>query len=306
MQVPPTYGFSKEFRKYRLTFTPLLSRLSLPAVSTFMERTIRKQEPMNTGLSAGADQPSEADLAAKLDSDLLPKHVAIIMDGNGRWAEARSLPRIAGHREGIKSVREMITLCLELGIQALTIFAFSQENWNRPAQEINALMGLLEHYLSTERNKLIEQGVRFRTIGRAESLPSSALQWVRAAEQETAHLNKLHLTVALSYGGRAEMVDAVRNIVREVQDGKVQIEEIDETLVHQFLYTHDLPDPDLLIRTSGETRISNFLLWQLAYTELYFTPTLWPDFRRRELLLALLEYQRRERRFGRVFSSLTS
>jgi len=228
------------------------------------------------------------------------------MDGNGRWAEARSLPRIAGHREGIKSVREMITICLELGIQALTIFAFSQENWNRPAQEINALMGLLEHYLSTERNKLIEQGVRFRTIGRAESLPSSALQWVRAAEQETAHLNKLHLTVALSYGGRAEMVDAVRNIVREVQNGKVQIEEIDETLVHQFLYTHDLPDPDLLIRTSGETRISNFLLWQLAYTELYFTPTLWPDFRRRELLLALLEYQRRERRFGRVFSSLTS
>jgi len=261
---------------------------------------------MNTGLSAGADQPSEADLAAKLDSDLLPKHLAIIMDGNGRWAEARSLPRIAGHREGIKSVREMITMCLELGIQALTIFAFSQENWNRPAQEINALMGLLEHYLSTERNKLIEQGVRFRTIGRAESLPNSALQWVRAAEQETAHLNKLHLTVALSYGGRAEMVDAVRNIIREVQDGKVQLEEIDETLVHQFLYTHDLPDPDLLIRTSGETRISNFLLWQLAYTELYFTPTLWPDFRRRELLLALLEYQRRERRFGRVFSSLTS
>jgi undecaprenyl diphosphate synthase len=261
---------------------------------------------MNTGLSAGADQPSETDLTAKLDPDLLPKHLAIIMDGNGRWAEARSLPRIAGHREGIKSVRETITLCLELGIQALTIFAFSQENWNRPAQEIDALMGLLEHYLSTERNKLIEQGVRFRTIGRGEALPASALQWVRAAERETAHLSKLHLTVALSYGGRAEMVDAVRNIIREVQSGKIQFDEIDESLVHQFLYTHDLPDPDLLIRTSGETRISNFLLWQLAYTELYFTPTLWPDFRRRELLLALLEFQRRERRFGRVFSSLTS
>jgi undecaprenyl diphosphate synthase len=167
-------------------------------------------------------------------------------------------------------------------------------------------MGLLEHYLSTERNKLIEQGVRFRTIGRAESLPASALQWVRAAEQETAHLNKLHLTVALSYSGRAEMVDAVRSLIREVQNGKVQFDEIDEALMHQFLYTHDLPDPDLLIRTSGETRISNFLLWQLAYTELYFTPTLWPDFRRRELLLALLEFQRRERRFGRVFSSVTS
>lgn len=261
---------------------------------------------MKTGLSADSDQPSNTDLAAKLDPDLLPKHLAIIMDGNGRWAEARSLPRIAGHREGIKSVREVITVSLELGIQALTIFAFSQENWNRPAQEISALMSLLEHYLSTERSKLIEQGVRFRMIGRAESLPGSALQWVHAAERETAHLTKLQLTVALSYSGRAEMVDAVRNIVREVRGGKVRFDEIDESLVQQFLYTHDLSDPDLLIRTSGETRISNFLLWQLAYTELYFTPTLWPDFRRRELLLALLEFQRRERRFGRVFSSVTS
>jgi undecaprenyl diphosphate synthase len=261
---------------------------------------------MNMRAPSSTDHLTDAELVAKLDQDLLPKHLAVIMDGNGRWAEARSLPRIAGHREGIKSVRDMISNCLELGIQALTIYAFSQENWNRPAQEINALMGLLEHYLSTERNKLIEQGVRFRTIGRTEALPTSALQWVRAAEQETAHLGKLHLNVALSYGGRAEIVDAVRAIVREVQDGKVQPEDIDEALVRQFLYTHDLPDPDLLIRTSGETRISNFLLWQSAYTELYFTPTLWPDFRRRELLLALLEFQRRERRFGRVYSSLSS
>lgn len=261
---------------------------------------------MNTGLSADSDQPSEAELAARLDPDLLPKHLAIIMDGNGRWAESRNLPRIAGHREGIKSVREMISACLDLGVQVLTIYAFSQENWNRPAHEINALMGLLEHYLSTERNKLIEQGVRFRTIGRAELLPASALQWVRTAEQETAHLSKLQLTVALSYGGRAEIVDAVRAIVREAREGKIQADDVDESLVQQFLYTHDLPDPDLLIRTSGETRISNFLLWQSAYTELYFTPTLWPDFRRRELLLALLEFQRRERRFGRVFSTLTS
>ena len=261
---------------------------------------------METRPSSKLDQLSDAELTTKLDPDLLPKHLAIIMDGNGRWAEARSLPRIAGHREGIKSVREMITLCVELGIQALTIYAFSQENWNRPTTEINALMGLLEHYLSTERNKLIEQGGRFRTIGRTESLPTSALQWVRAAEQETAHFTKLQLTVALSYGGRSEIVDAIRGLVREAQDGKVQPEDIDESLVQQFLYTHDLPDPDLLIRTSGEKRISNFLLWQLAYTELYFTPTLWPDFRRRELLLALLEFQRRERRFGRVFSSLSS
>ncbi len=261
---------------------------------------------MDTRPPSSTDQLSESELLTKVDSDLLPKHVAVIMDGNGRWAEARSLPRIAGHREGIKSLRECISLCLELGVQALTIYAFSQENWKRPASEISSLMGLLEHYLSTERNKLIEQGVRFRTIGRVESLPPSALQWVRAAEQETAHLDKLSLTVALSYGGRAEIVDAVRGIVREVQEGRLRREEVDESLFPQFLYTADLPDPDLLIRTSGETRISNFLLWQLAYTELYFTPTLWPDFRRREFLLALLEYQRRERRFGRVFSSLTS
>jgi len=261
---------------------------------------------MDTRAPSRLDHLSDTELTARLDPDLLPKHLAIIMDGNGRWAEARSLPRIAGHREGIKSVRDTISLCLELGIRALTIYAFSQENWNRPTTEIDGLMGLLEHYLSTERTKLIEQGVRFRTIGRTDALPPSALQWVRAAEQETAHLDKLHLTVALSYGGRSEIVDAVRGLVREAQDGKLQAEDIDELHVQQYLYTHDLPDPDLLIRTSGETRISNFLLWQLAYTELYFTPTLWPDFRRRELLLALLEFQRRERRFGRVFSSLSS
>lgn len=261
---------------------------------------------MDTRPSSTFEQLSVEQLTAKLDPELLPKHVAVIMDGNGRWAEARSLPRIAGHREGIKSVRDMITACLELGIKALTIYAFSQENWKRPTQEINALMGLLEYYLSTERAKLIEQGVRFRAIGRPESLPASALQWVQAAGQETAHLDKLHLTVALSYGGRTEIVDAVRALLREAREGKLQPDEVDEALVQHYLYTHDLPDPDLLIRTSGETRISNFLLWQLAYTELYFTPTLWPDFRRRELVLALLEYQRRERRFGRVLSAMSS
>lgn len=252
------------------------------------------------------DQPSESDLTAKLEPELLPKHVAIIMDGNGRWAELRGLPRIAGHREGINSVREMITQCLELGIRALTIYAFSQENWNRPTQEISALMGLLEHYLSTERASLIEQHVRFRSIGRLELLPQSAQHWVRTTEKETAHLDKLVLTVALSYGGRAEIVDAVRGLLSDARAGRIQPERVDESLVQQYLYTHPLPDPDLLIRTSGETRISNFLLWQLAYTELYFTPTLWPDFRRREFLLALLEYQRRERRFGRILSTVSS
>jgi undecaprenyl diphosphate synthase len=258
---------------------------------------------MDTKDSSAIEQLPLEELASRLEPDLLPKHIAIIMDGNGRWAKLRNLPRIAGHREGIKSVREMITVCLELGIHALTIYAFSQENWKRPLQEISSLMGLLEYYLSTERSKLIEQGVRLRTIGRLDSLPASALQWVRAAEQETAHLDKLHLTVALSYGGRAEIVDAVRELLH---DGKLQPDDVDESRIQRYLYTHDLPDPDLLVRTSGETRISNFLLWQLAYTELYFAPTLWPDFRRRELLLALLEYQRRERRFGRVLSAISS
>jgi undecaprenyl diphosphate synthase len=256
--------------------------------------------------SSSLDHLSESELTAKLDQEVLPKHVAVIMDGNGRWAELRGLPRIAGHREGINSVREMIAQCLELGIQALTIYAFSQENWNRPSQEINALMGLLEHYLSTERDKLIEQQVRFRAVGRLELLPESAQHWVRTTEKETAHLDKMALTVALSYGGRAEIVDAVKGLLRDAASGTVQPDRIDEALFDRYLSTHPLPDPDLLIRTSGETRISNFLLWQLAYTELYFTPTLWPDFRRREFLLALIEYQRRERRFGRVLSTVSS
>jgi undecaprenyl diphosphate synthase len=256
--------------------------------------------------TSSLDHLSNPELTAKLDLDLLPKHVAVIMDGNGRWAELRGLPRIAGHREGINSVREMITQCLELGIQALTIYAFSQENWNRPTQEISALMALLEHYLSTERASLIEQRVRFRTIGRLELLPQSAQHWVRTTAQETAHLDKMVLTVALSYGGRAEIVDAVKGLLKDVEAGTIQPDQVDEALVEQHLYTHPLQDPDLLIRTSGESRISNFLLWQLAYTELYFTTTLWPDFRRREFLLALLEYQRRERRFGRVLSTVSS
>ena len=229
-----------------------------------------------------------------------PVHVAIIMDGNGRWAELRGLPRMAGHTEGIKSVREIITLCRDLGIGALTIYAFSQENWKRPIPEINALMLLLEQYLQSEMDALIEKGARFRAIGRVNSLPPSALNWVRKVERETAHLDKLMLTVALSYGGRSEIVDAVRRLAEDCKAGTVQPDQIDEPLLESYLSTQGLPDPDLLIRTSGEARISNFLLWQLAYTEMYFTPTLWPDFRRREALIALLEFQQRERRFGQV------
>ncbi|MGH7256414.1 MAG: isoprenyl transferase [Nitrospirales bacterium] len=255
---------------------------------------------MDKGATLNPEQLSDTELQGLLTSDLLPRHVAIIMDGNGRWAETRGLPRIAGHTEGIKSVREVVNLCLEVGIGALTIYAFSQENWNRPASEIQALMVLLEQYLQNEMDQLKEHGTRFRAIGRIEALPQSALYWVRKAEQETAHLDRLTLNVALSYSGRADILDAVRRVARECRAGTLAPEDITESLLDQQLSTHGLPDPDLLIRTSGESRISNFLLWQLAYTELYFTPTLWPDFRRREALLALLEYQRRERRFGRV------
>jgi len=247
---------------------------------------------------------SEAELQSLLIPDLFPRHIAVIMDGNGRWAAQRGLPRMAGHTEGIKSVRELITLCRDFGIKALTIYAFSQENWKRPASEINALMSLLEHYLQVEMEALIEQGARFRAIGRINTLPESALAWVRKVERATAHLDTLNLTVALSYGGRSEIVDAVRRLAEDVKDDVVKPDQIDEDLLEGYLSTHGLPDPDLLIRTSGETRISNFLLWQLAYTEMYFTPTLWPDFRRREALLALLDYQRRERRFGQTRDQL--
>lgn len=289
-----------------MTFPTLTSRLLFIHTFDSTSDKERAQESMTHRLASNLDQLSEHELTAKLEPELLPKHVAVIMDGNGRWAELRGLPRIAGHREGINSVREMISQCLELGIQALTIYAFSQENWNRPTQEISALMGLLEHYLSTERASLIEQRVRFQAIGRLEPLPRSAQHWVRTTEHETAHCDRMVLTVALSYSGRAEIADAVKELVADVRAGVIQPDRIDETLLQQYLYTHPLPDPDLLIRTSGETRISNFLLWQLAYTELCFTPTLWPDFRRREFLLALLEYQKRERRFGRVLSVVSS
>jgi len=255
---------------------------------------------MTKAIAAAFEHLSETELQALLDPETLPQHIAIIMDGNGRWAAQRGLPRMAGHTEGIKSVRDMMTLCGELGIRSLTIYAFSQENWKRPVPEINALMMLLEWYLEMEMEALIEKGARFRAIGRVNSLPESALAWVKKVERATAHCEKLNLTVALSYGGRSEIVDAVRRLACDVRQGRIEPDTIDESLLEGYLSTHGLPYPDLLIRTSGETRISNFLLWQLAYTEMYFTPILWPDFRRREALLALLDYQRRERRFGKT------
>lgn len=255
--------------------------------------------------TAPATSSSTEALLAQLNPQTLPRHVAIIMDGNGRWARARTLPRIAGHREGIKSLKDVIQVFLDLNIPALTIYAFSQENWNRPPSEISALMGLLDQYLATEQAELVKHGVRLRTIGRLELLPPATLERIRATEQATAYCTRLNLTVALSYGGRAEIVEAAKRVAEECQAGRLSPDQLDEKLFGERLFTADLPDPDLLIRTSGETRISNFLLWQLAYTELYFTPTLWPDFRRHETLLALLDFQNRDRRFGRVTPTIT-
>lgn len=230
----------------------------------------------------------------------LPRHVAIIMDGNGRWAKGRSLPRIAGHRAGIQSVREIVTLARELEIPCLTLYAFSLENWQRPLAEITQLMRLLEQYLKRELKTLQANDVRFRTIGRIEDLPPRVVRWIKTAEEETGDCRKMTLVLALSYGGRAEIVAAARRLAEDVRLGRLTTAEVDEARFARLLDTDGIPDPDLMIRTSGEARVSNFLLWQMAYTELYFTKTPWPDFRRRDLLEALVDYQRRERRFGLV------
>lgn len=248
---------------------------------------------------------SEDELLTHLDLDLLPQHVAIIMDGNGRWAELQGLPRIAGHREGIAALREVVKFCHNLGIPTITTYAFSHENWNRPENETRMLMELLEQFLQEERESFLKKEVRFLPIGRLDMLPKAAQSLVRDVARETQHFIKRVLAVALSYSGRSEIIDAVSQLVRDVQSGKAWSGDINEFLFEQYLATSGLPDPDLLIRTSGETRISNFLLWQIAYTELYFTKTLWPDFRRRDTILALLDYQKRERRFGRVHHAIS-
>jgi undecaprenyl diphosphate synthase len=222
------------------------------------------------------------------------------MDGNGRWAERRGKPRIFGHQAGMKAVREVIETTADLGIPYLTLYAFSQENWKRPRTEIEALMGLLKRYIRTERKELIEKGIRVRAIGDIERLAHGSREELDELIMDTAANERLTVTLALSYGGRSEIVEAVRRIARQVRAGELEPEAIDEEVFADRLYTADLPDPDLLIRTSGELRISNFLLWQIAYTELYVTEVLWPDFDRDAFLDAVAAYQGRERRFGRV------
>ena len=234
----------------------------------------------------------------RLKKEKLPRHLAIIMDGNGRWAEKRSLDRIAGHQQGAESVRAVVRASREIGISYLTLFAFSSENWNRPRGEVEALMILLKEYLVSELREMLDNSIRFLAIGDFSRLPREVLGVLNETMKQTATASGMNLTLALSYGGRDDILQAIRRIMSNCRDGNLAPEDINELLFSKYLWTANLPDPDLLIRTSGEMRISNFFLWQLAYAEIYVTSTLWPDFNKEELIQALLSYQDRERRFG--------
>jgi len=233
-------------------------------------------------------------LLAKLDATSIPRHVAIIMDGNGRWAKRRGLPRVAGHKQGANTVRRITEECRNLGIDVLTLYAFSDENWGRPKEEVGFLMDMLGSFLKAEIANMKANGIRFRTIGRIERLPPSVRSWIEMAVTETARNTHMILNLALSYGGRGEILEAIKRL----RAGGVSAEQLTEDIFSSYLDTAGLPDPDLIIRTSGEQRISNFLLWQAAYAELYFIDTLWPDFSEKDLLAALIDYQGRHRRFG--------
>lgn len=230
----------------------------------------------------------------------LPRHIAIIMDGNGRWAKRHNRRRIVGHLEGTKTIRKVVRFCGEIGVKILTLFAFSTENWNRPKKEVQALMNLLFKFLRQETNNLKKNNIKLLISGQLERLPPKVRVELSKSIDATKENSGLILNLALSYGAREEIVRACRQIAKQVSEREKKVEDIDEKSFNDYLYTAGLPDPDLLIRTSGEFRLSNFLLWQIAYSEIYVTPVLWPDFSRRDLLLALIDYQKRERRFGRV------
>ena len=236
----------------------------------------------------------------KLDFNNIPKHVAIIMDGNGRWAKLRNRERTYGHQEGVKSVKAVVEAALEIGVKYLTIYAFSSENWARPKEEVQTLMKILVDGINDELDNLNEQGIRLHVIGEIYRLQPEVQQAIKKALESTKKNDKLHLIVALSYSGRDEIISAVKKIAEKVKSNQLEINNIDQTVFSNHLYTKDFPDPDLLIRTSGEIRISNFLLWQIAYTELYFTKILWPDFRKEQFFEAIFNYQQRERRFGKT------
>ncbi|MHB8055586.1 MAG: isoprenyl transferase [Candidatus Aminicenantales bacterium] len=252
--------------------------------------------PMLKGLEGWLkDGSEEALLAFRLDASRLPRHVAVIMDGNGRWARDRGLPRVEGHRAASKSVREIVETSARVGLEVLSLFAFSTENWKRPAREVQALMRLLEDYLRKEDNLLVENSLRLRVLGDKGQLPASLRAELERVEELTRGNSRMTIGLALNYGGRADIVRAVRRILTE---GRLKPEEVDDAAFSRHLETAGLPDPDLLIRTSGECRISNFFLWQIAYAEIWITPTYWPDFRKKHLFQALIDYQGRDRRFG--------
>jgi undecaprenyl diphosphate synthase len=234
----------------------------------------------------------------RLDPEKMPRHIAIIMDGNGRWAQRQGLSRMEGHRRGLEAAQSVVEACEELGIRILTLYAFSKENWSRPRKEVNALMRLLQKRLQQEREKLLKRNLRLNIVGDLEDLPTSIRDLLTETVEMTRHKDGLIVNLALSYGSRSEIVAGVKAIMADMEAGRITQDDITPETFSRYLYTRDLPDPDLLIRTSGELRISNFLLWQIAYTELYFTPTLWPDFSKEELIHACRAYQERERRFG--------
>jgi undecaprenyl diphosphate synthase len=245
--------------------------------------------------------PDEA-LARQVRFDRLPAHVAVIMDGNGRWAAQRHLPRVEGHRAGIESVRDVVETSARLGIPVLTLYAFSVENWKRPQAEITTLMALLKRYLRLELNTLLRNNIRFQVVGRRDELSDDVRRELEVAQRKTSSSGGMLFNIALNYGGRSEIVDAARRAIAE----GIRPEDLDERRFSELLYTAGQPDPDLLIRTSGEMRVSNFLLWQIAYAEIWVTETLWPDFRRRHLLDAILAYQKRDRRYGGITQPLVA
>jgi undecaprenyl diphosphate synthase len=247
-------------------------------------------------LAAAPPGSEEEGLVRRVDFSRLPRHIAIIMDGNGRWAATRHLPRVEGHRAGIESVRTTVETSARMGVSVLTLYAFSVENWKRPDSEVSALMGLLKHYLRAELKTLLRNNIRFHVIGQRDRLSTEIRTELQAAEADTSSNSGMIFNIALSYGGRAEIVDAARRAMRE----GVRPDELDEATFESFLYTAGQPDPDLLIRTSGEMRVSNFLLWQIAYAEIWVTDALWPDFRTRHLLEAVVDYQKRDRRYGAI------
>jgi undecaprenyl diphosphate synthase len=247
-----------------------------------------------------------SDLKESINKDKLPRHIAIIMDGNGRWAEKRGNQRVFGHKNAVAAVRDTVEASAELGIDYLTLYAFSTENWKRPKSEVDALMSLLVSTIHSETKTLLENNIKLHTIGNTDSLPRSVRQQLQQAKTKTSGNTGLNLVLALSYGSRWEIINAIRKLTGDIEEGKINAKDLNEAAFEKYLDTSGFPDPELVIRTSGEYRISNFLLWQIAYTELYFTPTLWPDFRREHLYEAILSFQHRERRFGKTAEQIKS